>query len=234
MEKGILSYGLKVARVKPFLTGSVPSKLGHYRKISVFLCFSKILEHIIYNHIYKYLLEHKILYSKQFGFQFGHSTDHAIIQFVDQIFEAFENNFYTLVVFIAFDRVDHSIMLKKLELYSISGNNLIWIKSFHSKRKQYIEIDPRAKTSLELVNYGVPQESILAHLLFFYMSMISKMLQLSLIQCLQTIQISFTPLKIHCLFSDVNEELINLYKWFVANKFSMNVEKTKYSFFPQT
>ena len=167
MEKGILSYGLKVARVKPFLTGSVPSKLGHYRKISVFLCFSKILEHIIYNHIYKYLLEHKILYSKQFGFQFGHSTDHAIIQFVDQIFEAFENNFYTLVVFIAFDRVDHSIMLKKLELYSISGNNLIWIKSFHSKRKQYIEIDPRAKTSLELVNYGVPQEAILAHLLFF-------------------------------------------------------------------
>ena len=167
MEKEISSYGLEVARIKPFFTGSVRSKLGHYRKISVTLCFSKILEHIIYNHIYKYLLEHKILYSKQFGLQFGHSTDHAITQFVDQIFEAFENNLYTLAVFIVFDRVDHSILLKKFELYSIWGNNLIWIKIFLSKRKQYIEIDPRAKTSLELVNYGVPQELILAHLLFF-------------------------------------------------------------------
>ena len=53
----------------------------------------------MYNRIYKYLLKNKILYSKQFGFQFDHSTDHAIIQLDDQIFEAFENNLYTLGVF---------------------------------------------------------------------------------------------------------------------------------------
>ena len=56
----------------------------------------------MYYHFYKYLLENKILYPTQLGFQIGHSTDHAIIQLVDQIFEAFENNPHTLGVFFTF------------------------------------------------------------------------------------------------------------------------------------
>ena len=51
-----------------------------------------------------------------FGFQKGHSTDHAIVHLVDQIYDSFENDNYTLGVFIdtskAFDTVDHSILLK--------------------------------------------------------------------------------------------------------------------------
>ena len=123
LEKGIFPDDLKIARVTPVFKGGDRSKLGNYRPISVLSCFSKILERIMHNRIHKYLQENKILYPKQFGFQFGHSTDHAIIQFVDQIFEAFENNLYTLGVFIdlskAFDTVDHTILLKKLELHGI-------------------------------------------------------------------------------------------------------------------
>ena len=89
-------------------------------------CFPKILERIMSNHIYKYLQENKILYPKQFGFQFDHSTDHGIVQFVDQIFEAFENNLYTLCVFIdlskAFDTIGHTILLKNLA-------RIIWYKT---------------------------------------------------------------------------------------------------------
>ena len=70
---------------------------------------------MMYNRIYKYLPEFKILHPKRFSFQFGHSTDHAIIQFVDQIFEAFETNLYALGVFIdlskVFDTVDYTILL---------------------------------------------------------------------------------------------------------------------------
>ena len=52
------------------------------------------------NRLYKYLIENDILYSKQFGFQNSRSTDHALVQLVDQIIESSENNKYTLGVFI--------------------------------------------------------------------------------------------------------------------------------------
>ena len=72
----------------------------------------------MYNCLYKSLIGNEILYPKQFGFQNDHSTDHPVVQLVAQIVESFENNKYTLGVFIdlpkAFDTVDHSILLKKI------------------------------------------------------------------------------------------------------------------------
>ena len=44
--------------------------------------------------------QEKIVYSKQFGSQFDHSTKHAILQLVNQICASFENNLYTLGIFI--------------------------------------------------------------------------------------------------------------------------------------
>ena len=127
-----------------------------YRPISVLPCFSKIPERIICNRFHKYFLENKILDPRQFGFQVGHSTDHAISQVGNQIFETWER-VYT------FERVDRVILLKKLELYGIRLNNHNWIKSYLSNRKRYIEIEPTTKTSLEQV---IPQGSEVAHLLF--------------------------------------------------------------------
>ena len=56
----------------------------------------------MYNRLYQYLTENKILYPKEFGFQTGHSTEHAIVQFVDQILESFEYSKYTLGVWVFF------------------------------------------------------------------------------------------------------------------------------------
>ena len=55
-----------------------------------------MLERIMYNRLQKYLKDQNILYNKQFGFRTGHSTGHAIAQLVDQIYEAFEKNEYSL------------------------------------------------------------------------------------------------------------------------------------------
>ena len=122
---------LKIARVTPIYKGEDSSDVSNYRPISVLPCFSKILESIMYNRLYKSLIENNILCSKQFGFQNGHSTDHAVVQLVDQIIESFENNKYTLGVFIdplkAFDTVDHSILLKKFKLYGITDRNHGWL-----------------------------------------------------------------------------------------------------------
>ena len=104
IKKGVSPDNLKIARVTPIYKGEGSSDVSNYRPISVLPSFSKILEQITYtkylNTDNKYLIENDILYSKQFGFQNGHSTDHALVQLVDQIIESFENNKYTLGVFI--------------------------------------------------------------------------------------------------------------------------------------
>ena len=79
-------------------------------------------------------------------------------------------NEYTLGVSIdlskAFNTVDHSILLRKLELYAITDRNYAWIKRYLPNRLQYIQIDENSKTEFCVVKCGVPQGSILGPLQF--------------------------------------------------------------------
>ena len=123
----------------------------------------------MYNRLYEYLNQNIILYNKQFGFKGGHSTDHLLIDLVDNIYNTFNEKKYTLGVSIdlskTFDTVDHEILLKKLELYGVKGTVLNWFKSYLTNRKQYIEIENQ-KTDCLNIKCGVPQRSILGPLLF--------------------------------------------------------------------
>ena len=160
----------KIAIVSPvFKTGDI-ADISNYGLISVLPCFSKTLERVMYNRLYKYLTDQKILNPQQFGFRKVHSIEHAIAQLVDQIYESFENDNYTVGIFVdlskTFNTVDHTILLKKLEIYGITGANLAWFRSYLTNRKQYICINNDTKTNEQKVTCGVPQGSILGPLLF--------------------------------------------------------------------
>ena len=65
----------------------------------------------------------------------------------------------------AFDVLEHSILLKKLEHYGIRGLALKWFESYLTDRHQFVTINgvdscPRS------IQYGIPQGSILGPLLF--------------------------------------------------------------------
>ena len=191
----------------------------------------------MHSHLYSYLVNEKILYSKQFGFQKGHSTDHAITQLADQIHESFENDCYTLGVFInlskTFDNNYHVMLLKKLEKYGIKDTNLVWFRSYLTNRKQYIQITDDSKSDLRNTTCAVPQGSILGPLLFlvYVNDLPSSSKILNPIMFADHTDLFYEHKNIIKLFATINEELMNINYWFMANKLSPNVGKTKYSLF---
>ena len=160
---------MKIARVLPIFKKGEVFFFTNYIPISVLPCFSKLLKRIMYNRLYKYLLQSNLFHEKQFGFQASNSTEHVVVQLISQILDAFDENKYTLGMFIdlskAFDTADHDLLLKKLDMYGIKGTKLKWFCSYLTNRKQFIKCCDQI-TDLEVLRCGVPQGSILGPLLF--------------------------------------------------------------------
>ena len=60
-----------------------------------------------------------------------------------------------------FDTVDHTILLKKLETYGITGANFAWFRSYLRNRKQAIRIINDNETNEQKIMCEVPQKFVL-------------------------------------------------------------------------
>ena len=140
-----------------------------YRPVSVLPIMSKVLERIMYDRIYEFLQDLDALYSYQFGFRPTYSTDLALMLSVDKIISALDKDNLILGVFLdfskAFDTIDHSILLNKLDNYGIRGIANQWFSSYLSDRYQYVSYNG-TNSSRQRIICGVPQGSILGPLLF--------------------------------------------------------------------
>ena len=190
----------------------------------------------MYNRLYNFLVENNILYQKQFGFQNARTTEHAILQLMNQITEAFSQGKYTLGIFIdlskAFDTVNHSILLQKLKAYGIQSENLKWFRSYLSNRKQFLSYND-FKTEMKIVKCGVLQGSILGPLLFLIfvndLNNSTKVLDSVLFE--DDANLFCSGNNIRTLFETANQGLSQINDWSLANKLSLNVGKTKYMLF---
>ena len=65
----------------------------------------------------------------------------------------------------AFDMIDHTLLLKKLEVYGPSTETLQWFTSYLRNRRQLVKLGDK-QSNVANVPHGIPQGSILGPLLF--------------------------------------------------------------------
>ena len=132
----------------------------------------------------------------------------------------------------AFDTVNHSILLKKLEHYGIRGVALDWFCSYLSNRKQYVSVNGHISETLQ-IRCGVPQGSVLGPLLFLIyindLPSVSKCLTFCLFA--DDTNIYFEASDLFTLQKVINRELRHAKKWLDANKLDSNVDKTNFVIF---
>ena len=138
----VFPESINVAKVVPTFESGSSQDINNYRPISLLSVFSKIIEKVVHQRLHLFLQENDIIYKSQYGFQKNESTIHSLIQIVEKIRNAIGNKMYGCGIFIdlkkAFDTVNHTILLNKLEHCGIRGSDLKWFTSYLSNRSQYV------------------------------------------------------------------------------------------------
>ena len=194
--------------------------------------FSKILEKLVHTRTLSFLKSHSVLTPTQYGFRPKYSTLHALLDITNSALDNIEKKLYTELVFLdltkAFDTVNHSILLYKLERYGIRGIVNNFFGSFLSNRNQYVTIN-NTNSSLKSIDIGVPQGSILGPLLFLiYINDIPNS-----VKCTPRLFADDTCLLIGApsttiLENQLKDDLNNICNWISANNLTLNSKNRNY------
>ena len=161
---GLWKYGL----VSPIFKDGNKSEVKNYRPVTLLNFKSNDFEKIVL----KFFSEHFLnsITSCQFGFVPRRSVILQLILSMSNIFEnlsATEGFCFLLLFdfFKAFDKIKHSVLMKKLARMYIPRSLFLFIKDYLTGRKQSVNVDGY-QSEKRLVSCGVLQGSVLGPIFF--------------------------------------------------------------------
>lgn len=167
LEEGTMPSVWKRAYITPVHKKGSRSCIMNYRPISKLCIISKVFERIVYNQLYSALKQS--FSSTQHGFLKGRSVVTNLVLLNDSLTSYMDSGCQVDVVYTdyskAFDRIQHDLLVCKLQKVGISGDLLRWLTSYINNRSQAVVVK-NYMSGWVRVPSGVPQGSLLAPLLF--------------------------------------------------------------------
>lgn len=230
-EKGHFPNCLKKSRVVPIFKKGNKKVCANYRPISIVPVLSKLLELAFKSRLEKYLEKYSILNPGQYGFRSNKSTVKALTDLYTFVTDELERGNLVAGEFLdltkAFDCVSHEILHDKLESYGIRGPALSFIDNFLRSRYQAVQGED-IMSDLRLVEYGVPQGSILGPILFIiYVNDIDKYVTAKNIEYADDTTLLVSDRNVDGLNEVLAESLSKAENYFSNIKLMLNREKSQ-------
>ena len=160
---------LKVAKIIMIPKAKNTKNIADHRPISLLPTIGKLLEQILAQRVYARAENNNKINEEQSGFRKHRSTVDHLFQFVQDHQTTRNEKRKMHAVFIdfekAFDKINHSYLLKKLHTLDIPSDLLNIIHSFLENRKGFINYG-NFKSEIFDILAGVPQGSCLSPILF--------------------------------------------------------------------
>src|SRR5260221_5053761 len=209
-----------------------------YRPISNLSFISKLLERVVSSRLLTHISSFPTFSPFQSAYRRFHSTETALLRIHNDLLHAMDSKKLTALVLLdlsaAFDTIDHSILLHRLQSwFGISSTALNFISSYLSNRTQSVLIKSFSSPALSVAT-GVPQGSVLGPLLFtVYTSPLSHLLHQQALPF--HLYADDTQLYLSLSSPDSTAALTNLFaslttvhSWFTSNMLSLNPSKTEF------
>jgi len=231
INEGHFPEALKTAIVIPIFKKGDTKNLNNYRPISLLPVISKIFEKII-NKQLTHVIEDGYIDENQFGFRSGHSTEDAVLKFIDKIEKDKTSKKHVVSIYIdvskAFDSCDHQIILNKLKRTGLDDRGTNLMKSYLQDRRQIVVVGDN-KGGYFVINIGVGQGTVLGPTLFKIYIM-DLHLHTTLFCCKFADDSSFeaagnTKDEVETI---CNIELEKIDTWFRKNKLKLHPDKSRF------
>ena len=143
--------------------------MTNWRPISLLALPGKLLEKVVHRQLFAHLCFHKLLSEKQHGFVTRKSTSTALQDFIAFTTTSINQSQICSGLYIdlskAFDSLNHSLLLRKLNDYGIRSKASPWFKSYLENRFKKTLFN-NVESSNKCISHGVPQGSTLGPLLY--------------------------------------------------------------------
>jgi hypothetical protein len=157
----------KESRLCPIFKNGDKSDITNYRPIAIINNFAKIFEFILFERIYHHISS-KISVN-QHGFMARRSTVTNLVSTTQFLCESLDAHGQVDVIYMdlskAFDRVNHRLLLYKLDDFGLSDGLILLIESYLQERVQFVQYRGFRSESFSQTS-GVPQGSVLGPLFF--------------------------------------------------------------------